>query len=645
MNMMPEQALYTGSLPQSEPAVTRAEIAAYFAEQVAPAYAALARTRGRASLYVVENRYGSFHFDLTLALGQLLGYPTLYHVVQARQGEGDIGEEGLVASWDLVVALINQNKTSLMDIYERAVNLLSHGKDMLLVCDSSSQLPRVLTELAGGVVRVSRFDPASVADACSRFYDLKSLTAIDAHANWARHVLPEDFLINSEAKDDPLPAIRESVLARLQPYRCDDARPLDALRAMAEARDWARNWAADVHELLNGNCKVRWQDVEHGAALVGSQGMGKTTFARALARATGMHLIEASMAAGLHTPAEQGGPAAYFSGLLARAENLSPVLLFIESDGYQVTGLERLFDGFDPENPVFVLVAAEEASLIDKALLRHGRIEAVLHIPIPTASVLKDVFAELLETVGSLLNEQDLDSLGRMAQGNVMTLVDAEKIVRQAHRAARRKSHLLSLADLSQAIFSTPGAYRLQRSETQIEDTAYHEAGHAVMSLLMANQGRDLTYLTVVPRDYAYGFAARSLEESGGSATREAQLEEIRMALGGRAAEEIRKGKENVSYGCSQDIKVATSIATMMLTRWAFGDRHPLVSRDVTVDEDAELRREVGELLDEQYRKTLEMLGTNWALVKKLAEAVMAAEELTGDEVRGIYAGHLGGAG
>jgi SpoVK/Ycf46/Vps4 family AAA+-type ATPase len=611
--------------PLGEPAVTHKELADYLAEEIILNYKARRKAVGKAALFLVENRFDTFEHRVTQALAEALEYSDTLPL----DDEDSTPEEiGFVFFWTYLDSLTKEHGS--VAVYEAVVSLINLGRDVLIVCDRKELVDWMLSEIAAAEISVPRFDPNTLVGACQKFFSKKDIPDED-DLLWARYVTPEDFLINSEVKDNPLRHIRESVMHRMDKHRCTDARELDALYAFGDARDWAKDWSTDVREILSGTGKLGWSDVEHGALLVGPHGMGKKQFARSLVKAAGINLLEAVM------PAEDSDEKMdYLYAKWHEAKSLSPCVLLIEGGYKKIGALDFMFDEFDMVEPVFVLVTHLDDD-VTPALLRSGRLERVFEIPLPTARILKEVFSPLVKAVGCELSEKDLDELSRNSQGNVRTLSRAEEVVRLAQRAARRKGRVMCLQDLMDQIYETPGPSKRVLPVRTIEDTAFHESGHAVMMLLSSRAMKSITYLSVVPKGNYLGVTRSYQDDAEPDEVRNDLIEYIRMLLGGRAAEEIKNGKDGISTGPSSDLEKATWTATVMATRFGFGARQTLVSWEPDLSRNDALREEVGTLLDEQYQVTLAMLREHWVLVEHLVAAVMEKEEITGDEMRMIY--------
>ncbi len=611
-----------------EPAVTHKALADYLANKVIVSYQERRKAVGKAALFLVEDRFVTFEHRLAQALAENLGYS----VSLSFDTEDSIPKEnGFVFFGSYLDSATKEHGN--LDVYEAIISLINGGRDVLIVCDSKDFIDWTLSEISAAVITVPRFTPKSLVAACQLFFGTKE-TSEKGDLSWARYVTPEDFLINSEVKDDPVHHIRESVWHRLAKHRCDDARDLDALYGFGDARDWAKDWSVDVCEILSGKGNLGWNDVEHGALLVGRHGMGKTAFARSLAKAAGINLLVANI------PSEKDDADTrlnYLRGTWREAKELSPCVLLLEGGYTERLGvLEFMFDEFDVDEPVFVLVTHLDNE-ITHALLRAGRLERVLSIPLPTSRVLKEVYIPLLEAAGCKLSESELDELSKSSHGIVRTLARAEEVVRLAQRTARRKSIPMRLPDLMAQIYGTPGPSKRVLPVRKIEDTAFHEAGHAVMSLLSSRALKAITYMSVVPNGDYLGFVARHEDDAETGETRNDLVEHIRICLGGRAAEEIKNGTDGISTGASQDLESATATATDMSALLGFGARQSLVSWEPDLSRNDVLREEVGTLLEEQYQVTLAMLREHWVLVEQLVAAVMKKEEITGDEMRSIF--------
>jgi cell division protease FtsH len=160
------------------------------------------------------------------------------------------------------------------------------------------------------------------------------------------------------------------------------------------------------------------------------------------------------------------------------------------------------------------------------------------------------------------------------------------------------------------------------------------------MHFLESAGGSQLQFVTIVPRrrgdGTALGFVLRQREEDRVSMSKAEALTLIRSSLGGLAAEELLRGRENRSTGASSDLVYATRLAAYLIGRCGLGDRGALVSRSIDLDSNPSLAREVDQLLRRQYRQTIDLLRKNWKVVDALSKRLLSQQELSGDEARAV---------
>jgi cell division protease FtsH len=607
-------------------------VATFMARAMVERYRAVRNRVDRPALIIIEDRFDTFEMPLAAALASELQFS---EDLPLPREEALPASTGHVWFWSRLSSA--QEKEGFYAVFDMTVRALGAGGDVLLVCDQRSLVPNRLLELAVDVLTVPRFSAELLREICASQFGDKMESGSEP-LPWARLLVPEDLLIVGNVEVAPLAHIHAAVSRRLAAYRSDDARALETLYAFGEARDWAQVWAEDVRAIASGSATLSWNDVEHGALLIGRHGMGKTGFAKSLAKAAGLHLVQIDM------PDEDEkweNALRYLRAGWEQAKAISPSILLIESGHAALDPIAFMFDEFDADEPVFVLVTHLNHR-IPPNLLKAGRLERVFEIPYPTARVLKEVFAPLLAASGANLSGADLEELARNAQGNVHSLAQAEQVVAQAKRAARRKGTTLALKELMVEVYGGPGVLAPKFARSTIEDTAFHEAGHAVMMLLSRRGLREITYLSVVPKNDYLGVTRSWSDETDPDVTRQDLVEQVRMMLGGRAAEEIKNGRDGISTGPSSDLENATWLVSTMFTRYGFGERGSLVSWEPDLTRNEALRHEIEKFLGEQYEVTLATLKEHWVLVKKLVAAVMEKEEITGEEMRKLLAEYRG---
>jgi len=470
-----------------------------------------------------------------------------------------------------------------------------------------------------------------------------------AGARWVRHVQYFDFEQPQRLGLDPAQAlefIRASVEDRLRSVEPVGGRRLEQLHGLGEAQQFARDLVAEIGEALAG--RLQWSDLDRGMLLAGPPGTGKTTLARAIARDCGVRFIAASVT-GWQAAGHLGDHIRAIRATFAEARRYAPSILFLdEIDGlgsrehlsghnaqYQTEVINAVLEqmqGMDSNAPVFVIAATNLPERVDPALRRAGRLDRVVQIPYPASKALSAMYAEMVDMQRARcpLGEIDFVLLGRLSLG--LTGADVELIVRGAARRARRAQRAMLTEDLIAEITHKPrdagGIPRLGPSE--LERVALHEAGHALARYLSSTGGRDLGFVSIVPRsDGTLGFVALTPDERT-LRTRRDYLEFIDVALAGRAAEEFRYGSDGISGGCSNDLIAATGTALQMITRFGLGPNGRLISVREPRPEDL---REAEQLLAAAYQSVLARTREHRQALERLAGLLFERQELPAEKV------------
>jgi ATP-dependent Zn protease len=446
--------------------------------------------------------------------------------------------------------------------------------------------------------------------------------------------------------------IRAQVGDRLQSVDPGIGLGLSDLHGLGEAREWAEDLIADIHAAIAG--KLPWSQVDRGALLVGAPGTGKTTLAKAIAKGCGVKFIQASASGWMAEGVSLGPHISAIRKTFSEARDYAPSILFIDeidslgsrekfsgdnNSIYQtevVNAVLEQIQGLDPAAPVFVIGATNLEDNVDPALRRAGRLDRVIRIPRPNSAALDHIYRYYLTALGpGIPVDPALDTLalGKLSVG--LTGADVERIVRGASRRARKGGRPMSQTDVIDEITNKPRGSEavLTLTPADIERTATHEAGHALALFLSASKGSDIGFVTIVPRDNGTLGFVQPLPDERVHLTRKDYEEQLDVFVAGRAAEELKYGKEGVSSGASTDLQGATVLVTRMVTQLGLpGSGKLLVSESMSAADTAQAEA----ALAQAYQRTLKKLKSHGKQLDRLAKALADRQELTGNEAREV---------
>lgn len=523
---------------------------------------------------------------------------------------------------------------------------LNGGKHLVCTALGSQLLDPSLAELVTLEMDLPRFQPDSLAlaltDLTGQAWTLDATTCAD----WAPLVAPFDLAAASHAPAARLLAeLEQRVRSRLAVMQPGGASiPLLQLHGLGEAREWALDLVSDLTCAQSG--KIPWSDVDRGALLCGPPGVGKTTLARAIASQAGIRLLA--------TTASKWQSSGHLSDVLQsmtsdfeRAVELSPCILFIdeidavgsrESSGQQsqtewvtwtVNHLLGLMDGFARKGQIVVVGASNHPDKVDPALRRAGRLDRLIHIPLPNSAALKSIYEHYLSGCQHSLTEADIKEVVACSIG--VSGAEVERYVREARRRSRKEQRALTVDHLMQSVFETPRENcRTPLAPAILEQIAYHEAGHAIMSWLGPEQGRDIRYISVLPRSNGTGgFMSHRPTDEMAPMTRARCRQRLATTLGGRAAEEVRFGVESVGSGSAGDLANAITIARRMIQNFGLAKNGRLSYVGAA---ESLLAEEIEDELQEAYLVALHALQERRGLLDAVAQALIQKSELTGSE-------------
>jgi len=404
--------------------------------------------------------------------------------------------------------------------------------------------------------------------------------------------------------------------------------------------------------------------VPKGVLLLGRPGTGKTLLAKAVAGESGAAFF--SISGSEFVEMFVGVGASRVRDLFEKAKSSSPSIIFIDeidaigrkrsvgknsgSNDEREQTLNQLLvemDGFETDAKVIVIAATNREDVLDPALLRAGRFDRRINVDAPDlqgrVAILK-VHAKNKK----LADDVRLEDIAKITPGFVGA--DLANLLNEAAiLAARRSSDTIKMEDLDEAVDKIGMGLGQKGKIIKPEEKrllAYHEAGHAVMTEL--TPGADPVHkVTIIPRGDAGGFMMPLPEEKLVTTSRE-MLAEIKVLFGGRAAEDLVL--DDISTGAYSDIKRATRLARAYVESVGMSKKLGPVNLENSDEEFTftsnksnetirEIDLEIRQILNDEYRQTVETLRENREKLDGIAELLLKKETITGDEVRKIISG------
>ena len=409
--------------------------------------------------------------------------------------------------------------------------------------------------------------------------------------------------------------------------------------------------------------------IPRGVLLVGSPGTGKTLLARAIAgeadvpffTISGSDFVEMFVGVG----------ASRVRDMFEQGKKNAPCIIFIDeldavgrSRGAGLGGgndereqtLNQILvemDGFETNDGVIIIAATNRPDVLDPALLRPGRFDRQVIVPLP------DIVGrgKILKIHSKKISTGPDVKLKTVAKGTPgFSGADLANLVNEAALlAARKNKRIVTMQEFEEAkdkVMMGPERKSMVMTEEDKKLTAYHEGGHAIVAI-NEKASDPIHKATIIPRGRALGVVWTIPERDKYSHSREYLEANISKAMGGRIAEEIIFGHDKVTSGASSDIQMATKLAKDMVTRFGMSDqlgpltygenedevflgrsitRHQQMSEETAKKIDTEVKR----IVDEGYKKAKKILTEKIDDLHKLAKALLVYETLSGEEIRDI---------
>jgi len=422
----------------------------------------------------------------------------------------------------------------------------------------------------------------------------------------------------------------------------------------------------DVQEIVEflqdpGKFQKLGGKIPRGVLMVGSPGTGKTLLAKAIAgeakvpffAISGSDFVEMFVGVG----------ASRVRDMFEQAKKQSPCIIFIDeidavgrSRGAGVGGghdereqtLNQLLvemDGFDPNDGVIVIAATNRPDVLDAALLRPGRFDRQVTVPLPDVRGREQILRVHMRTV-PLGDDVNAATLARATPG--FSGADLANLVNEAALfSARQNKRIVEMNEFEKAkdkILMGAERKTMVMSEKEKQNTAYHEAGHAIVGRLVPEH--DPVYkVSIIPRGRALGVTMYLPEEDKYSLSKRAIEGQIASLFGGRIAEEITLGFDGVTTGASNDIQRATEMARNMVTKWGLSEKlGPLSyeeeegevflgksvsqSKNVSPVTAEAIDGEVRKIIDAAYKTAKQLLDDNLDILHAMKDALMKYETI-----------------
>lgn len=409
--------------------------------------------------------------------------------------------------------------------------------------------------------------------------------------------------------------------------------------------------------------------IPKGVLLVGPPGTGKTLMAKAVAGEASVPFF--SISGSDFVEMFVGVGASRVRDLFEQAKKHQPCIIFI--DEIDAVGRQRgaglggghdereqtlnqllvEMDGFDVNTNIIVIAATNRPDILDNALLRPGRFDRQIYINAPDVKGREQIL-EVHAKNKKLDKDVDLKVLAKRTPG--FTGADLQNLLNEsALLAARKGEDKISMDDIDCSIDRVIAGVEKRSKVLTDKDkelTSYHEVGHALIDKLLPD-ANELHKVSIIPRGMALGVTWTRPKDESVHVSKAKLLAKIAVSLGGRAAEEIVYGKENVSTGASQDLINVTDMARKMVTAWGMSDKlGPMAygknqenvfmgrdfghQRDYSEQVAFEIDEEIKHIVDERYELAKRLLSENRDMLEAISRELLDKETIDDKEFEEI---------
>ena len=404
--------------------------------------------------------------------------------------------------------------------------------------------------------------------------------------------------------------------------------------------------------------------IPKGVLLLGEPGTGKTLLAKAVAGEAKVPFF--SMSGSEFVEMFVGVGASRVRDLFGKARKNAPCIVFIDeidavgrkrgtgqgggNDEREQTLNQLLveMDGFGTDETIIVLAATNRADVLDKALRRPGRFDRQVVVDMPDVKGREEILKVHAKNK-KFSPDVDFKIIAKKTAG--MAGADLANILNEgailAARAGRTEITMADLEEASEKVEMGPEKRSKVVPEREKRIVAYHESGHAIVNFVLDSETK-VHKITMIPRGQAGGYTLSLPAEQKIVYSKKYFMDEIAILFGGRAAEEIIFGKDNITSGASNDIKVATSYTQQMVTKLGMSEKFGPILLDGTREGDMfqskyyseqtgkEIDDEIRNIINERYQKALSILNENRNKLEEVTRILLEKETIMGPEFEAI---------